>query len=119
MNSVERVKQICKERKIAISKLEKALGFANGYIGQLKKGVFPEDRLRKIAAYLNLSPEFIATGAENMEPDHTEIHDKNFIVLYRKLEKVPEDERQMMIEQFHSSIDVFLKRKGIISEEES
>lgn len=62
MNSVERVKAICKERKIAISKLEKELGFSNGYIGQLKKGVFPEDRLRKIAKYLNVSTEYLATG---------------------------------------------------------
>lgn len=64
MNSVERVKAICKERKIAISKLEKKLGFSNGYIGQLKKGVFPEDRLRKIAKYLNVSTEYLATGEE-------------------------------------------------------
>ncbi len=64
MNSVERVKAICKERKIAISKLEKELGFSNGYIGQLKKGVFPEDRLRKIAKYLNVSTEYLATGEE-------------------------------------------------------
>lgn len=45
MNSVERVKEICKERKIPISKVERDLGYANGYIGQLKKGVFPADRL--------------------------------------------------------------------------
>ena len=64
MNSVKRVKAICKERKIAISKLEKDLKFSNGYIGQLKKGVFPEDRLRKIAKYLNVSPEYLATGEE-------------------------------------------------------
>ena len=35
MNSVERVKALCKERHIAISKLERDLGYANGYIGQL------------------------------------------------------------------------------------
>ena len=49
MNSVERVRSICKERKIPISKLEKDLGFANGYIAQLRKGVFPADRLSAIA----------------------------------------------------------------------
>lgn len=37
MNTVDRIKAICKERKIPISRLEKACGFANGYIGQLKK----------------------------------------------------------------------------------
>ena len=54
MNSVERVKAICKERKIPISKLESDLRFSNGYIGQLRKGVFPADRLAKIASYLGV-----------------------------------------------------------------
>lgn len=64
MNSVERVKAICKERKIAISKLEKDLGFSNGYIGQLRKGVFPADRLMAIADYFELSVDYLATGEE-------------------------------------------------------
>lgn len=65
MNSVERVKAICKERKIPISKLEKDLGFSNGYIGQLRKGVFPADRLAAIAEYLELTAEYLMTGKEN------------------------------------------------------
>lgn len=64
MNSVERVKTICKERKIPISKLEKDLGYANGYIGQLRKGVFPDDRLAEIAKYLSVSVEYLMTGNE-------------------------------------------------------
>lgn len=55
MNSVEKVKEICKKRKIAISRLEKDLGYSNGYIGQLRKGVFPSDRLAQIADYLGVS----------------------------------------------------------------
>lgn len=62
MNSVERVRAICKERKIAISKLEKDLGFSNGYIGQLRKGVFPADRLAAIANYLSVTPEYLMYG---------------------------------------------------------
>lgn len=65
MNSVDRVKAICKERKIPISKLEKDLGFANGYIGQLKKGVFPDDRLAKIARYLNVDISYLLSGEKN------------------------------------------------------
>lgn len=64
MNSVERVKSICKERKIAISRLERDLGYANGYIGQLRKGTFPAERLSEIAAYLSVSPEYLMTGEE-------------------------------------------------------
>ena len=62
MNGVERVKAICKERKIPFSKLEKDLGYGNGYIGQLRRGVFPSDRLVEIADYLGVTTEYILTG---------------------------------------------------------
>lgn len=62
MNSVERVKAICKERKIPIYKLESDLDFSNGYIGQLRKGVFPADRLLKIANYLGVTTDYLMTG---------------------------------------------------------
>lgn len=62
MNSVERVKALCKERKIPISNLERNLGFANGYISQLRKGVFPSDRLVKIADYLSVSTGYLLDG---------------------------------------------------------
>lgn len=64
MNSVERVKAICKERKIPISKLESDLRFSNGYVGQLRKGVFPADRLAKIASYLEVTTDYLLTGEE-------------------------------------------------------
>ena len=64
MNAVERVKTICKERKIPISKLESDCGFANGYISQLRKGVFPDDRILKIAEYLNVSVDYLVTGKD-------------------------------------------------------
>ncbi len=64
MNSVERVKALCKERKIPISKLEKDLGYSNGYISQLRKGTFPDDRLKEIAQYLCVSINYLMTGEE-------------------------------------------------------
>lgn len=69
MNTVERVKLICKERKIAISKLEKDLGYANGYIGQLKKGTLPDNRLNEIANYLYLDARYLTTGEESKFSD--------------------------------------------------
>lgn len=64
MNSVERVKTICKERKIPISKLERDLGYSNAYISQLRKGTFPDDRLKEISKYLNVSVDYLMTGEE-------------------------------------------------------
>ena len=70
MNSVERVKKLCKEQRIPISKLEKDLGYSNGYIGQLRKGTFPADRLKEIAEYLGVSIEYLMTGVEKETADH-------------------------------------------------
>lgn len=64
MNSVERVRKLCKERKIPVYRLEKDLGYANGYINQLRKGVFPADRLLEIANYFSVSVDFLMTGSE-------------------------------------------------------
>lgn len=72
MNSVERVKAICKERRIPISKLEKDLSFSNGYIGQLRKGTFPADRLALIAEYLNVTTDYLLTGNEKAPDDEIE-----------------------------------------------
>ena len=68
MNSVEKVKALCKERKIPISRLEKELGYANGYIGQLRKGTFPNDRLVEIANYLNVPTAYLTGEEQNNKP---------------------------------------------------
>lgn len=68
MNSVELVKSICKERKIPISKLERDLGYANGYIGQLRKGTFPSNRVAEIAQYLSIPTPYLMNGGnEDLE----------------------------------------------------
>jgi transcriptional regulator with XRE-family HTH domain len=77
MNAVQKVKEICRSRKIPIYRLEKDLGFANGYIGQLKKGTFPNDRLVQIANYLNVATEYLTGEEEQKEnpgiPKDTEV----------------------------------------------
>lgn len=70
MNSVELVKEICKERKIPISRLERECNFANGYIGKLREGKFPSDRLNTIANYLGVSVDYLLTGDEVQTSGH-------------------------------------------------
>lgn len=86
MNCVERVKAICKERNIPISKLEGDLKFSNAYIRGLKKGTIPYDKLQKIADYLKLDIDYLATGVEKkapvFDPEHLEL-----ISLYSQLKK--------------------------------
>ena len=61
MTPSERVKDLCKKKGIPVYVLEKDLGFANAYIGQLKKTI-PYDRAVKIAEYLDTSVEYLQTG---------------------------------------------------------
>ena len=65
MNTVERVKSIAKDKGIPLYKLEQQCGFANGYIGNLKKGNIPEDRLQKIAEVLDMPVEYLRSGTMN------------------------------------------------------
>ena len=67
MTPVERVKAICKERNIPISRLEKDCGFANAYISQIKSGTFRADRLYTIAKYLDVTPQYLLYGTETMK----------------------------------------------------
>ena len=92
MNSVERGKDICKKRKIPISKLEKELGFSNGYIGQLKKGVFPADRLEKISHFLGVTTTYLMTGKESSEKELTPKDEKD-------IEKILEQTREQLMNQ--------------------
>ena len=95
MNSVERVKELCKERKIPISKLEKDLGFSNGYIGQLRKGVFPSNRLILIANYLGVSPDYLMTGETSSDKKETTLTRRD----ERDIEKILGQTRDQLLSQ--------------------
>ena len=71
MNTVQRIKLICKERKIPISRLESDLGFGNAYISGLKKGTVPDDRVKLISEYLGLSMTYLITGEEE-KPNYSD-----------------------------------------------
>lgn len=57
MTAAEKVLQLCEEKGIRISRLEKDLGFSNAYVKSLAngRGKIPTDRLNKIADYLGVS----------------------------------------------------------------
>lgn len=65
MNAVELVKQICKDRKISIAKLERDCDFSNGYISKLKRAYFPVDKAQRISQYLGIDINALI-GIEDM-----------------------------------------------------
>ena len=51
------IKTIAKEKGTSAAKIERDLGFSNGYIGTSRDSSFPYERLVKLADYLDVSPE--------------------------------------------------------------
>lgn len=113
MNSVERIKTICKERKIPISKLEKDLGFANAYISQLRKGVLPTERLLAVAQYLSVSPDYLLNGEENkkaptLSGERKDVLDEIDIAFYDEFKELDEDQKATI----RDMVAVMRQRKG-------
>ena len=112
MNSVELVKSICKERKIAISKLEKDLGFSNGYIGQLRKGVFPADRLDAIADYLGVTTDYLlgkeTKKAPTVSGERKDVLDEVDVAFYGEYKELDEDQKATI----RDMVAVMRSRKG-------
>lgn len=67
MSEADRIREICASKGIRISKLEKDLGFGNGYINPKKVTHISHERLLRIAEYLNVSVGDI-TGEETTKP---------------------------------------------------
>lgn len=125
MNTVEKVKFICKERKIPISKLERDLNFSNGYIGQLKKGTLPNDRLVAISNYLDIPcEELLRTSTILSKQDERDIA-KDLESIMNKLNSrdagpasfdgnnIPEDDREL----FAAQLEAMLTRLKKINKE--
>lgn len=64
MNTVERVLTICRGRKCPVSRLERDLGFGNGYVRSLTKGEFPADRAKEIARYFEMPVDYLLGGLD-------------------------------------------------------
>ena len=72
MTTYERIKDACKARGVAITAMEKDLGFGRGSIGKMKngkQGSTSAERLQKIADYLDV-PIAQLTGAETSNDNY-------------------------------------------------
>ena len=85
MNTVERIKQICKERGIPIARLERECSFGNGYIASKRTGMLPADRLITVSEYLNVSYGYLLTGKEPTDERGNDIRIKQIIACYDML----------------------------------
>ena len=65
MNTKERIKRLCKERKISVNKLETDLGFGTGYVSKLDKSTPNTKKIQAISYYFNVSVDYLIKGEES------------------------------------------------------
>lgn len=56
---VKKIRELCKEKKTSIHKLEQQLGYGNGVIGRWDKSVPSYERLSAVAAALGVSVDYL------------------------------------------------------------
>lgn len=113
-NSVEYVREICRQRKIAISVLEKDCGFANGYLNPKKMAKLPYDRAVVIANYLDLSVDLILTGEETKNAPAVsgkgDVLDEVDVAFYGEFKELSEDDKEIV----RSMVATMRQRRGKI-----
>ena len=79
MTTYEKIKKLCEANGIAITAMEKDLGFGRGSIGKMKngkQGSTSAHRLQKIADYFDVSVDYLMKGP-NGENVLVETHSNN------------------------------------------
>ncbi len=60
MEILDRIKELCREKGITVTELEKELGFGNGSLA--KSSTIKSDRLQAMARYFNVSIDYLING---------------------------------------------------------
>lgn len=61
MSKYEKIKELCKERGITITNLEKELGFARGSLSKIDKNQPSFERLQKLSSYFGMPTEYFSS----------------------------------------------------------
>ena len=99
-NSVIYIREICKQRRIPVSTLEKDCGFSNGYLNPKKNSKIPYERAVIIAEYLHLDIQYLMTGTapgrkeNSFSPKHE-----------RDIEKIIDAARELLLSREDLMLD--------------
>ena len=68
MGALSKTKELCQRKNISIRKLERDLGFANGYLGSKMNDDLPFERVLAIAEYFNVKIDFFLSDDDSPIP---------------------------------------------------
>lgn len=87
---IDRIKSLCKINGVTFSEVEKDLNFANGSLAKTSEKT-QVSRIAKIAAYFNVSIDYILTGSNSPENTISD-SERRILALFRKLNATGKNE---------------------------
>lgn len=86
MSTYEIIKKLCSEHGIALTALEKELGFGRGSLGKLKNGGTSAKRLQQVADYFGVSINYLISGENNSSTAEAQLNQRDERDIAKRLE---------------------------------
>lgn len=122
--------KLLREHGVTAYKVAKETGIGTATLSNWKNGKYTpkQDKMQKIADFFGVTVDYLMTGKDtaasevsisnsNSGVDDLTDEEKELIILYRKTGDIPEEEAEALRKQFESTIDIYLKAKGIKTDE--
>lgn len=111
-------------RNIKPIEVSKATGINSAVFSEWKRGKSTPkvDKLQKIADYFGVSLDYLLTGEEKKENEQNNEYEakdsleRKLLLLCRKAGDVSPEDKEMVVKQFESTIEMYLHAKGIKKE---
>lgn len=104
----EQFYNLCQINGTKPNPVAKELGFSSATVTQWKNGSVPSSKsVSKIADYFNVSTDYLL-GSE-MKEEQLDKTDQEILVLARKSQELPEEDKKKFLEVLRGSVNAFLK----------
>lgn len=104
MTIKERLEELCDGKEIALSKVEKDLGFSSGYLSKINDHAISSEKLRKVAEYFGVTMDYLYTGKNDSTKSSENAHmiakirnDRELTDALKIYFKLPTDKKQLVI----------------------
>lgn len=112
MEIYDRIKLLCKQRGVTMTKLMEDLEIHISTSKGWKAGQIPSaDRILKIAQYFNVSTDYILGNSEFMQTAQDALNDDDIISLQRARSKMSQRDRERMMDMLRIGFDYAFERK--------
>ena len=106
MDTIERIKTLCKKSGITISQIEKKYGYGNGSLAKTKD--ITSSRLYQISKYFGVSMEYLMTGETGSGISLT-FEDKAILDAYHS---VSDEKKEIICDILHVKRDLLLSKEA-------